>query len=101
MADWNGSSTVPAEAFAAYEIVLHALRLLGPSYAPEKLMHDDTRGCLFDFCESRTDVKAKLSAGRVCEPCREALTAAGIPTDRVLNLVNAVRLLAATPQAVH
>ena len=101
MADWNGSSTVPAEAFAAYEIVLHALRLLAPSYAPEKLMHDDTRGCLFDFCESRTDVKAKLSAGRVCDPCREALTAAGIPTDRVLNLVNAVRLLAATPQAVH
>jgi hypothetical protein len=101
MADGDGSFTIPAEAFAAYEIVLHALRLLAPSYAPEKLMHDDTRGCLFDFCESRTDVKAKLSGGRVCDPCREALAATGIPTDRVLNLVNAVRLLAATPQAVH
>ena len=101
MAGWNGSLTVPAEAFAAYEIVLHALRLLGPSFAPEKLMHDESRGCLFDFCEHRADVAAKLSAGRVCDPCRQALTAAGIPTDRVLNLVNAVRLLAATPQAVH
>ena len=101
MADWNGSSNVPAEAFAAYEIVLHALRLLGPSYAPEKLMHDDTRGCLFDFCENRAEVKAKLSAGRLCDPCGQALTAAGIPGDRVLNLINAVRLLAATPKAVH
>ena len=68
MADGDGSFTVPAEAFAAYEIVLHALRLLAPSYAPEKLMHDDTRGCLFDFCESRADVKAKLSAGCLCRP---------------------------------
>ena len=64
-------------------------------------MHDESRGCLFDFCENRADVAAKLSAGSVCDPCRLALTAAGIPTDRVLNLVNAVRLLAATPQAVH
>ena len=101
MADWDGTFTVPAEAFAAYEIVLHALRLLGPSYAPETLMHDETRGCLFDFCESRTDVEAKLSAGRLCVPCRQALADAGIPGDRVLNLVNAVRLLAATPQAIH
>jgi Ca-activated chloride channel family protein len=101
MADWNGSSPVAAEAFAAYELVLHALRLLSPSYSPDKLMHDDTRGCLFDFCESRTDIKAKLSAGRLCVPCRQALTAAGIPGDRVLNLINAVRLLAATPPAVH
>jgi Ca-activated chloride channel family protein len=101
MADWNGSSPVPAEAFAAYELVLHALRLLSPSYAPDKLMHDDTRGCLFDFCEARAEVKAKLSAGRLCNPCRQALGAAGIPGDRVLNLINAVRLLAATPQAIH
>ena len=72
-----------------------------PSYAPEKLMHDETRGCFFDFCESRTDVRAKLSAGRLCVPCRQALTNAGIPGDRVLNLVNAVRLLAAMPQAIH
>ncbi len=101
MADWDGTSTVPAEAFAAYEIVLHALRLLGPSFAPEKLMHEETRGCLFDFCESRGDVKAKLSAGRLCDPCRKALTDAGIPGDVVLNLINAIRLLAATPQAIH
>jgi Ca-activated chloride channel family protein len=101
MADWSAASTVPAEAFVAYEIVLHALRLLGPSYAPEKLMHDDTRGCLFDFCESRTDVKPKLLAGQICDPCRQSLAAAGIPADRALNLVNAVRVLAATPPAVH
>jgi Mg-chelatase subunit ChlD len=102
MADWNGSSSpVPAEAFAAYELVLHALRLLSPSYAPEKLMHDDTRGCLFDFCEARADVKAKLAAGRLCDPCRHALTDAGIPDDRVLNLIHAVRLLAATPQTIQ
>ena len=78
-----------------------SLRLLGPSFAPEKLMHEDTRGCLFDFCESRGDVKAKLSAGRLCNPCRKALTDAGIPGDLVLNLLNAIRLLAATPPAVH
>ena len=49
-----------------------------PAYTPEALLHEETRGCLFDFCESRLDVETKLRAGRVCEACGRALAAAGL-----------------------
>ena len=102
MADWDGTDfSVPPEAFAAYEIVLHSLRLLAPAYAPEALLHEETRGCLFDFCESRLDVETKLRSGRVCEPCGRALASAGLQRQAVEHLVHAIRLLAAAATVVH
>ena len=89
MVDGKGLLDDPAEAFAATRSVPDAPRLV--SVRAEKLMHYETRGCLFDFCESRADVKAKLSAGCLCGPvCTPH--ARGTFLRLCANLINAVRL---------
>ena len=78
------------------------LRLLGLSFAPEKLMHDETARLPLRLLRAAGATSAaSCRPGALCDPCRQALTTAGIPSDRVLNLLNAIRLLAATPPAVH
>ena len=94
-------SAVPAEAFVAYEVLHHGLRRLGPAWAPERLAHAETRGCLFDFCAHRSDVDIKLQAADFCPSCHNALAAAGVPMDRLQRLAEAVRMLAASAQVVH
>jgi Ca-activated chloride channel homolog len=101
MADWDGTLAVPAVAFVAYEIVHHGLRLVAAAYDPERLMHAETRGCLFDLCESRADIETKLRAGQLCPACALALEAAGAPMTRVLRLVEAIRFLATAALVVH
>lgn len=102
LAGWeDGTYRVPLEAFLAYELVLHGLRLLGRAWVPERLRHEETRGCLFDACLHRSDVELKLQAGDLCPSCREALVAAGAPLDRVERLARVVRLLAAPSHVVH
>src|SRR6185369_4389238 len=51
MADWDGVFAVRPEAFVAYQLLQHGLRLLCAGFAPEELLHDETRGCFFDFCK--------------------------------------------------
>jgi hypothetical protein len=64
-------------------------------------MHEETRGCLFDFCESRLDVETKLRRGTLCAACRRALSAAGLPAAIVEELLGAVRRLAAPVTVLH
>ncbi len=94
LAGWRGQVRVAGAAFVAYEVVLHGLRAASPAYAPEQLMHGETRGCLFDFCGHREDIEVKLQAGDLCPACRERLAATGITVERVLRLTDAVRSLA-------
>ena len=95
------SVAVSAEAFVAYEIILHGLRTLGAAWSPERLAHAETRGCLFDFCESREDLAIKLQAADLCPSCRSALEGAGVPMDRLRRLLDVVRTLAVPAGAVH
>ena len=90
-----------AEAFVAYEVILHGLRTHGLPWAPERLMHADARGCLFDFCENREDMEIKLQAADLCPSCRDVLRANGVPIDRLARLCDVIRLLAAPAGAVH
>ena len=101
LAGWGGPSTVPAEAFVAYEILLHGLRTLGAAWSPEHLTHAETRGCLFDFCAHREDVDIKLQAADFCPSCHDALRANGIPMDRVQRLAEVVKTLAVPAGVVH
>ncbi len=98
---WDGSFGVPAEAFVAYEVIHHGLRLLGPAWEPERLAHAETRGCLFDFCAHRADVDIKLQAADFCPSCHAALAAAGLPMGRLQRLAEVVRTLAVPARVVH
>ena len=92
---------MPAEAFVAYEVIQHGLRLLGPAWAPDELAHMETRGCLFDFCAHRCDVDIKLQAADFCPSCHSALAAAGLPMARLQRLAEVVRTLAVPAGVVH
>ncbi len=92
---------VDPRAFVAYEIVQHGLRLLGPAWAPERLAHAESRGCVFDVREHRTDIDAKLQTANLCPSCDAALAAAGIPADRLRRLLEVIRTLAAPAEVVH
>jgi Ca-activated chloride channel homolog len=98
---WDGGFGVPLEAFLAYEIALHGLRGLGPAWLPERLMHEETRGCLFDFCAARLDVVRKLQAASLCRPCLDVLRRGGVPIDRVQRVADAIRALAVPAGVVH
>ncbi len=101
LAGWGGGYAVPVEAFVAYEVILHGLRTLGLCWAPEQWMHEDTRGCLFDFCENRQDMEIKLQAADLCPSCRDTLGANGVPLDRLRRLLEVVRTLAVPAKVVH
>ena len=98
---WDRSFGVPVEAFVAYEVIQHGLRLLGPAWAPDELAHIETRGCLFDFCAHRSDVDIKLQAADFCPSCHAALAAAGLPMARLQRLAEVVRTLAVPAGVVH
>ncbi len=101
LAPWSGIAAVPVEAFIAFEILLHGLRVLGSAWTPETLMHSETRACLFDFCTTRQEVERVLQAADLCQECRSALGRASFPVERVERLAKLVRTLAAPAVIVH
>jgi DNA-binding transcriptional MerR regulator len=97
LADWDGFLQVSPVAFVAYETAHHGLRSIAPDFDPVRLAHEETRGCLFDFCATRADIEVKLQAADLCPECRRALEDAGLPLDRLLHLAETIRTLATDP----
>ena len=95
LAGVSESTTAPVEAFLAYETVLHGLHAARAAWAPRALMHGETRGCIFDLCEVRSDIDVKLHAASLCTPCRERLRRSRIDTGVVDALLAVVRELGA------
>ena len=94
MAGWDQLSSLPEAAFMAYELVLYGLHALCAGYDAMKMVHQETRGCLFDFCQKKADVAIKLQAGHICDACLEELSDLGIDRDEVTELWRAVQTLA-------
>jgi len=93
LCDWAQISSLPAAAFVACELVLHGLYLTARC-DPRPLMHEETRGCLFDFCGDKRAIDAKLRSGDICAACRAALTRHGVQVDAILGVLQVVRQLA-------
>ena len=94
LADWDGTLQVSPVAFVAFETIHHGLRAVAPDFDPLRLAHADTRGCLFDFCETRADIEVKLQAADLCPDCRAGVEQAGLPLERFLRLAETLRSLA-------
>ena len=92
--DFEQAAGLPLAAFVAYESLLHGLRGGYPAYDPQLLMHEQPRGCLFDLCVNRTDIRGKLLRGTVCPECRPRLEQAGIAPDRVQTCLTMIHVLA-------
>jgi Ca-activated chloride channel family protein len=95
--DWARISSISCSALAAYEAILHGLRVLSPLYDPAEFLHEETRGCLFDFCQQKEEVEIKLQAGHICQQCMEQLSNCRIDSHAVAHLWSAVVQLAHAP----
>ena len=80
----------PLPVFVAYELIVHALGLLAPGLNPIDLLHEQTKGCLFDLCERRVELVAKLTQGKLCRPCAQRLSEGGVEPARVRELLQAM-----------
>lgn len=80
----------PLPVFVAYELIVHGLGLLAPQLDPAALLHEVTKGCLFDLCERRVHLVAKLTQGKLCRPCARSLSEAGVEPARVRDLLRAM-----------
>lgn len=82
------------EAFVVYEILLYGLHALSPRYKLLDIAHEETRGCLFDFCGLRADIEIKLQTMDLCHSCEHTLGSLGIGIAAVKDVCEAVRELA-------
>lgn len=96
LADWDGAFGVSARAFVAYEVVQHGLRAAVRNYDPFALVHDETRGCLMDFCQTRADIEVKLHVADLCPECFRKMASMGLSRGRLLRLTEIIRTLATT-----
>jgi hypothetical protein len=91
---WEQTAGVPLAAFVAYELLHHGLRRLGPRYQPEDWAHQDTRGCLFDFCALKPEIEIKLQTAALCDECWKRLLDIGAPMESLERLLDVLRELA-------
>ena len=91
---WKEISAVSPVAYAAQEILLHGLNALSPRYDMQRLAHEETRGCLFDFCGDKRDAEVKLQTMDVCPSCRQQLVSMHVDPEFVLGLCSIIRDIA-------
>jgi hypothetical protein len=95
--DWNNTAAVPMEAFVAYEVLLNGLPALSAHYSPLALSHEETRGCLWDFCWDKREIEIKLQTMDLCSECRTRLATLGIDAGGVSAVCDTVREMASRP----
>lgn len=85
---------VSVASFIGYELLLHGLRTVNRVYEPSMLLHQENKGCLFDFCIDKKSILLKLQSGVVCEPCTQGLNRMGLNSLSVRSVFVRVRSLA-------
>lgn len=83
---WSECFAPPSlKAFAACEIVLSFICFLG-EWSRENIdgvaLHE-SRGCLFDFCRQKSEIRFKLAAGFISPETAAKLTRFGVPDDAI------------------
>lgn len=89
IADWGTISDLPVEAYLANAVAQTTASILVSDWEG----HDDTRGCLGDFCGDKTHIVEAIIDGHICDECadilRRGLGQQGL--DAIQSLVDAVR----------
>lgn len=91
-AAWAMLSHLPVQAFLLYQCAAYALRFAVPSLA----MHDETLGCVQDFCKRKHEFGFKLRTADFCPECTEVIARALSKDERgaIIDLLEAARQLA-------
>ncbi|MFO0950554.1 MAG: hypothetical protein U0835_05260 [Isosphaeraceae bacterium] len=91
-ADWEYLSWVPSYAYVAYALVRNLVTMLGGRSS----IHQETRGCFYDFCAHKPDYSFKIRTADVCPECLDFMRSTLAPedVDAVVSALEAVRLAA-------
>jgi hypothetical protein len=90
--DWDYLCRLPVHSYVAYSIVRNLVgMLIGKSHR-----HEDTRGCIYDFCRRKSDYSFKIRTADICPECLDFLKALLEPEtlETIVALLEKVRLAA-------
>ena len=93
-AQWDDTAPLPITAFIAYEILLYGISSVAPDYDIGDFAHEDTRGCIYDFCGHRPDIEIVLQASDICPSCQSKLDQFGIDRTAHAEYREVIRTLA-------
>ncbi len=88
-ADWEQLfSPLSLKAYIVYQIAQAVINFNADidENVGKCLIHERTKGCFFDFCANKLDIKIGMIAGVICPECRNALKKRGVE-DRVLDAI--------------
>lgn len=68
-------TTLPGDRTLQPYILLN-LAAASLSYTVDLPMHDETRGCIFDYCDDPADIDCAIGVGELCQECERHLNAA-------------------------
>ncbi|MEY2699414.1 MAG: Family ership [Pseudomonadota bacterium] len=80
-------------AYLANALLLYGLYTQSRYYEQHDLFHEETRGCLFDFCATKTDILVKLENANLCPTCQTGLENLGMDTAPVEAMLDIIRHL--------
>jgi hypothetical protein len=89
---WEYLSWLPTHAFVAYAIVRNVVTMLGG----RRSFHEETLGCLFDYCAHKPDYSFKIRTADICPECLDFLRTKLEPPDldAIILLLEQIRLTA-------
>lgn len=96
--DFSWATSAPSSVVNAHFVLKGVLNALIAGFDPAgaQIWHDQPRGCLFDFCEEKTDLNLKLRTADICGDCMEILRevrASDSLIQQVIEIMDAGRLL--------
>ena len=99
--EWDVETAVE-EALKKAAAATPALSDLDASALASSLSHADVRGCLLDPSVTKEGaVELQFEAPNLCRGCQRALDEAGLPSARISEIVEALRLLGTPSGVVH
>ncbi|WP_394834555.1 VWA domain-containing protein [Pendulispora rubella] len=97
---WAETAAVAPEAFIAYEALLFGLYARSAQYDHLALLHRETRGCIFDFCQLRAEIEVKLQTADLCTACCAKLAQAHIDPAQLHPFCEVIRSMSRRARAM-
>lgn len=94
--DCSWVTTAPQSLVSAYGIIHCVITTLLARAGIDirNMVHDETRGCLLDFCANKAELSFGLRCADICGDCLEVFRAAGFPTplfEQIAAILESVR----------
>lgn len=86
---WEDIFAPPSlKAYLVYQIAQASINFEGDinDSMEMRMVHDDPKGCMFDLCTYKSDIKLGMISGSICPQCRAVLVTYGI-SEKAINAV--------------